>query len=112
MYTDPIHASKEFCIITTYNDDESFGNVKIKSLNEDFPDYEFDDSFSFNIYVWADDSHLIYSKKNEGIYIFNAKTRENTKILEGKNEFKITDYDRENNILVYDETDGRINIDD
>lgn len=112
LYSDPLHASKEFCLITSYNDDESYSNVKIKSLNEDYPDYEFDDSFSFNTYIWADDSHLIYSIKNNGIYIYNAKTRENTRLLDGKKDFNITDYDRENSILIYDETEKKINLDD
>ena len=112
LYTDPLHASKEFCLITTYNDDESFSNVKVRSLNEEFPNYEFDESISINTYVWADDSHLIYSIKNNGIYLYNAKTRETTRILDGENEFNITDYDRENNILIYDEIEKRISLDD
>ena len=83
-------------------EDGKYKNIKIYSINKDYPNNEFDDSISINSYVWADNDNLIYSITNDGIYIYNAKTRKTEKIIEGMQTFEITDYNRNTNVLEYD----------
>ena len=106
---DPIHYSNIFYLFFEL-DNGVYKNIKIKSLDKEYPDNELDESVVITSYVWADDSHLVYGIANDGIYIYDAKKCENQKILSGEDSYKITGYDRETNIIEYDDTKARINF--
>lgn len=104
---DPIHHSRKFDLLMTANGD-NYINIKIKSSDGSFPNNEFDETLEINSYVWADDTHFIYSIYEDGIYIYDAENRTTEKLLSGKEEFKITDYDRNTNIIKYDDKQAKI----
>ncbi len=106
---DPIHYSNKFYLFFTV-DNERYKNIKIKSLDEKYPDNEFGEEVVITSYVWADDSHLIYGIANDGLYVYDAEERKNQKILSGEDLYKITGYDRGTNIIEYDDTKARINF--
>ncbi len=93
--------SDEFQILATY-DNEVYKNIKIYSLNENYPNNEFEDYISIKSYVWADNEHLIYSITNDGIYMYTATTRQVDKLLDGNQTFNITNYNRNTKALEYD----------
>ena len=99
---DPLHYSKRFFLNMTAVDDMFYNKIKILSLDDRFPNNEFDETLTIYTYIWADDSHLVYSIYGDGIYIYNAETRETEKILSDDEAFEITNYDRENNVIEYD----------
>ena len=101
--------SDNFKLMSKYEDGK-YKNIKIYSINKDYPNNEFDDSVAINSYVWADNDNLIYSITNDGIYIYNAKTRKTEKIIEGTQTFEITDYNRNTNVLEYDEKSVKISF--
>lgn len=109
MENDPIHYSNKFYLFWTL-DNGRYKNIKIKSLDKEYPDSELDESVVITSYVWADDSHLVYGIANDGIYVYDAEKCENQKILSGEDSYKITGYDRETNIIEYDDTKARINF--
>lgn len=98
---DSILISDEFQILASY-DNEPYKNIKIYSLNENYPNNEFEDYISIKSYVWADNEHLIYSISNDGIYMYTATTRQIDKMLDGKQTFNITNYNRNTKALEYD----------
>lgn len=98
---DSILISDEFQLLANY-DNESYKNIKIYSLNENYPNNEFEDYISIKSYVWADNEHLIYSITNDGIYMYTATTRQTEKLLNGKQTFNITNYNRDTKALEYD----------
>lgn len=104
----PLLYSKNF-YVTNEIDGDLYTKFKIVSLNEDYPNNELDETIRIYKYVWADDNHLIYSVQEDGIYLYNAQTRETEKLISGENKFEITDYDREKNILTYDGNEVIIN---
>ena len=104
-----IHYSSKFCLLST-EEDGYYKKVKIRSLDEKYPNNELDDTLVINSYVWADDSHLIYGVSENGLYIYDAETRKTEKILSGKDNFKITNYDRNTNIIEYDDNKAKIDI--
>ena len=104
---DPIHYSNKFYLFFAL-DNGGYKNIKIMSLDNEYPDSELDASVTITSYVWADDSHLVYGIANDGIYVYDAKKCENQKILSGEDSYKITGYDRETNIIEYDDTKARI----
>ena len=109
MGNDPIHYSNKFYLFFALDNDR-YKNIKIKSLDKEYPDSELGEEVVITSYVWADDSHLVYGIANDGIYVYDAEKRENQKILSGENPYKITGYDRETNIIEYDDTKARINF--
>lgn len=104
---DPIHYSNRFYFQAT-KDGEYYTNVKILSLDDNFPRNELDDTIEIYKYVWADDSHLIYSIRNEGIYIYNAETRSTENLITGTDDYEITSYDRNSQIIEYDGTQAKV----
>ncbi len=97
----PLLYSKKF-FITNDLEEGFYKNVKIISLDENFPNNELDDTIEIYKYIWADDSHLVYSIMGQGIYLYNAETRVTEELMLGDDRFEITDYNREQNILTYD----------
>ena len=55
---------------------------------------------NINTYIWINNYTIAYSKKNEGIYLYNIDTQETSIVLEGIDEFNIIGY--ENGVLYYD----------
>ncbi len=104
-----IHYSSKFCLLST-EENGYYKKIKIRSLDEKYPNNELDDTLVINSYVWADDSHLIYGVSENGIYIYDAETRKTEKILSGNDNFKITNYDRNTNIIEYDDNKAKIDI--
>lgn len=76
------------------------GNLMIYIISSDnqYPDSEIETKV--NSYLWLDDTKLIYSIKNKGIYLYDAITRETKTLLEGNDTFQIKDY--ANNKIYYD----------
>lgn len=107
---DPIHYSTKFMLMYITNDNKELLDIKIQSLDGQYPNNEFDETFTINSYVWADDYHLIYSRKMDGLYIYDAKNRVTSKLLSGNNEYNITNYDRNANIIEYDGIQAKIEI--
>lgn len=68
------------------------------SKDNQYPDANIDAQISS--YLWLDDTKLIYSIKNKGIYLYDAITRETKTLLEGNDTFQIKDY--ANNKIYYD----------
>ena len=98
---DEIHYSSKFQVRGDY-DGRQYRNVKIQSTDNKNPNNEFDDSVVINSYAWADDTHLVYSVSNDGIYLYDAIKRTTEKFIEGKEEFNIESYHRGTNTMVYD----------
>jgi len=82
--------------------------VKFLSKTQDYASSELDESISVNSYKWINDDNILYSVKEEGIYLYNAVTRKNTNIIKGTSEFEIKFF--ENNILKYDDKEVKVNI--
>ena len=91
--------SNEFIASGIYESMDS-NNIKLYIIarNGDYADSEID---NINSYLWLDDTKLIYSIKNRGIYLFDATTRETSTIIEGQDNFEIEDY--ENNKIYFDD---------
>lgn len=105
---DPIHYSSKFQLLMHY-DGQKYSSVKIKSIDGSYPNNEFEDYVNIYTYVWADDSHLVYSIQEDGIYLYDAENRTTTQIASGKETFEIKSYHRPTNTMVYDDT--RIKVD-
>ena len=73
-----------------------------------------DSELSKNIYAsttyWYDDDNFIYSIDYQGIYIYNATTRETKTIVSGTDKFEVTNFDYVNKILTYDGKDIKIEL--
>ena len=90
--------SESYVIYRSFNSDNTY-KMYIISINADYPDSEIDENISS--YLWLDDTKFIYSIKNKGIYLYNATTRETSKIIEGQDNFEIKDY--VNNKIYFDD---------
>ncbi len=106
---DPIHYSSRFFLECNYEEGR-YINIKIIAIDKNYPNNEFDNTIKINTYVWADDSHLIYSIKGKGLYEYNAESRETKTLLTGSEEYNITDYNRNDNILEYDGQKVKVEI--
>lgn len=107
--SDPIHYSNKFYVFYTLSN-QKYKNIKIMSIDKEHPNNEFDDTLEITSYVWADDSHMIYGVSGDGIYIYDAENRTTEKILSGKDTYKITNYNRETEIIEYDDVKAKINF--
>ena len=107
--TEPLHYSSRFYFESS-SDGEYYKDVAIKSLDEKYPNNEFQSTIRVKSYVWADDSHLIYSISGEGIYLYDAEKRTTEKLLSGEDVYEITDYDRSSDIIEYDGKQAKINF--
>lgn len=80
-------------------------NIQIISLDENYPDNEFDEFTEVSNYIWIDDFNLIYSRPGNGIYKYNAGTRVVETIINGEETFELKKYDKETKTLYYDENE-------
>ena len=107
--TEPLHYSSRFYFESSA-DGEYYKDVAIKSLDENYPNNEFQSTIRIKSYVWADDSHLVYSISGEGIFIYDAENRTTEKLLAGEDAYEITNYDRSSDIIEYDGKQAKINF--
>ena len=91
--------SNKFGIIHTGNLNE-MEKINIISKDGETPNCEWRSDIKINSFLWVNDEQLIYSQKNKGIYLYNAKSRETYPIIEGNEEYIIKSY--KNGILMYD----------
>ena len=105
--TDPIHYSNKFC----FRPGSSFQSHMVLSLDDKYPNTDIDIMGNIDSYVWCDDTHLLFSIRYQGLYLFDAAKRELSELLKDENkEFEIKGYDRNQNLLEYDEEKVRINF--
>ena len=98
-----LKVSNIFVVTGNRIDDSRMNNITVFCKNGQYPHVTLDDTIIMNKYIWADDTHLIYNIQSQGIYLYNAVTRETKAILSGKDEgYSIKDYDRESKVLTYD----------
>lgn len=98
-----LKVSNIFVVTGNMVDDSRMNNITILCKNGQYPHATLDDTIIMSKYVWADDTHLIYNIQGQGIYLYNAATRQTKTILSGKDEtYNLTDYDRESKVLTYD----------
>lgn len=103
----PLQYSEKFVIQINGNGIDNT-SIRIESKDGKYPKNELDNTIKINKYIWADDTHLIYSILGQGIYIYNAETRQTETLLEGEDEYNITDYNRNTKILEYDGKKAKI----
>ena len=77
----------------------------ILSFNNENPNSQIEEADTL---IWLDDDNLAYSKENQGIYIYNATTRQTRELITGNDNFVIKSY--ENNTLKYDDKSIECNI--
>lgn len=104
---EPLKYSDKFFVSAT-SSGENYRDFKIISIDEEYPNNEFEDTTIVYNYIWADDSHLIYTIIGKGMYMYNAETRQTETLLEGDEKFEITNYDRNTNIIEYDGKQSKI----
>lgn len=99
-----LRVSKLFLVEFETLDDTRKNKIRIKSKTKEYTNNELDDTIIISEYIWLDDTHLLYSVKGKGIYIYNAITRKTRTLIEGNDEtYNVTDYDRESKVLKYDD---------
>lgn len=61
------------------------------SKSQEYADSELDKNLEVSSYRWYNDSILVYSVNNDGIYVYNCETRVNAKALDLNGEITIQD---------------------
>lgn len=85
-----------------HEEKDGIREVKFVSKDRENPNSELIRHKKINSYGWLNDEEFVYSVNQEGIYSYNAKTRELKAIITGKEKYEIKKI--EDNILYYDET--------
>ncbi len=104
---DPLHYSEKF-VIQINGEGTDRTQIRIESKDGEYPKNELDESIRIYKYIWADDSHLVYSVYGQGIYVYNAETRKIESIITGNDNFEITGYNRDTKIIEYDGNRAKI----
>lgn len=98
--TDPIHYSNIFC----FRYGSTFKSAKVICLDGNYPSSDIGIMGDIDSYVWCDDTHLLFSIRGQGLYMFDAVNRSLSTLLEDENQqFEIKNYDRRQKVLEYDE---------
>ena len=95
----PNNYTDSFLLIVTPSE-EGYTNLKILSKTGEYPRIELKNVNSFHSYIWFDDTHLLYSIKQKGIYLYDCITRQTHTIQEGNEDFILQNV--ENHVLTYD----------
>ena len=90
------HDSSKFFVADEYNKN----TLKIISINGDYAPCEIQ-GISEN-YFWLNNDILAYGIPNDGLYIYNAESREKIPLVQGNEQYKIVTY--QNGRLYYDDT--------
>ncbi|MBR6033554.1 MAG: hypothetical protein IKP28_02275 [Clostridia bacterium] len=91
-----------FRIAYTYTTEDGIYGVKIISKDRKNPNSELIRHKQIYTYGWISEEEFVYSVKGQGIYCYNARTRELKTILEGDEIYKIKTF--ANNTIYYDNT--------
>lgn len=97
----PLHYSEKF-VIQINGEGTDRTQIRIESKDGQYPKNELDESIRIYKYIWADDTHLVYSVYGQGLYLYNAETRQTETLITGEDNFEITGYNRETSIIEYD----------
>lgn len=73
------------------------------SKNKLYPDSELDRFLEVSSYMWIDDYRVIYSVNNDGIYVYDCRTRVNKKIIDINDKIIINDV--EDGKIIYNDTE-------
>ena len=106
--TDGSYKSTKYVMKADFNTDNKAYNIAFFSIDKNNADSELNKSIYASKTYWYDDENLIYSVAHQGIYIYNATTRETRVIVTGTDNFDITNFDYANKILTYDGKDIKI----
>jgi len=82
-------------------ENDRYKNIKIISLSGEHPRAEITRDKEIDSYIWFDETHLLYSIKQKGIYLYDCITREIHTVLEGNEKFNLKKVDK--SVLTYDE---------
>ena len=93
--------SNEFNMIFSYVLEDEIYGIKFVSKTREYPNSELIRHKLIYRYGWIDDEQFVYSVKNTGIYLYNAKTRNLETLVEGNDEFNIKEI--KNNVVIYDD---------
>lgn len=104
---DPLHYSEKF-VIQINGEGTDNTQIRIESKDGKYPKNELDESIKIYKYIWADDIHLIYSIQAQGLYLYNAETRQTEALMVGEEKFEITNYNRDTKIIEYDGNQAKI----
>lgn len=103
----PLHYSEKF-VIQINGEGTDKTEIRIESKDGRYPKNQLDDSIKIYKYIWADDTHLVYSVYGQGLYLYNAETREIESLITGDENFEITGYNRDTRIIEYDGIKAKI----
>lgn len=103
----PLHYSEQF-VVQIEGEGTDKTEVKIQSKDGKYPKNQLDETTKIYKYVWVDDNHLVYSVQEQGLYIYNAQTRKTETLITGKDNFEITGYNRDTQIIEYDGKKAKI----
>lgn len=102
------HISSKYAEKSKLNEDGKKYNIAFFSIDGSNADSELDKNIYADQTYWYDDDNYIYSINHRGIYIYNVTTRKTMVLVEGTDEFNITNFDYTNKILTYDGKDIKI----
>ena len=102
--------SIEFLVLSDFNNEGKEHNIRFVSLNENYPDCELSKDIFADKTYWYDDYNFIYSIRNQGIYIYNLQTRTTKALVEGKDNFDVTNFDYNTKVITYDGKDVKIEL--
>ncbi len=83
------------------SDSTKYTGPKFYSRNKEYPDSELDRNMEISSYIWYDESKLVYSVNDDGIYIYDCKMMSNTKLTAIEGDIKINSI--KDNIINYNE---------
>ena len=106
--TNGTYESSKYTMKVDFTEDNRAYNIGFVSTDGENADSELNKNIYANKTYWYDDDNLIYSVNKEGIYMYNATTRETKTIVSGTDEYDITNFDYDNKILTYDGKDVKI----
>lgn len=88
---------------------DSFRNTgpQFYSIDGEYPDSELDKTLEMSSFIWYDADNFVYSEDDEGIYIYNATTRENRKLKEIEGKIKINAI--QDGVIIYNNNES-INV--
>lgn len=92
---------------SSVDENDSIYKIRFISIDNQYPNSELREMITSGI--WFDDYNFIYSIKNRGIFVYNAKDRTYKTLKTGEGEFRITSIYQ--NYLNYDRTSMEINLD-
>lgn len=96
------YASNKYVMRSDISGIGQFTNITFYSKDGNNADSELSKDIYANQTYWYDDDNLIYSIQKQGIYVYNATTRQTKTIVTGNDNFEITDFNNDTKILTYD----------